>query len=115
MDKKQAFNSLSSLLLIVCKLNVVMNTNYASTAKRQDDVSRQSKNVNVKDHLSAIELADILKGIKYPADKNTILNSVIGRNTDKKISELLGQIEDKLYNNASEVATATGLVEKENK
>ena len=56
---------------------------------------------------------DILKGIKYPSDKNTILNSVIGRNTDKKISELLGQIEDKLYNNASEVATATGLVERE--
>ncbi|HSA75313.1 MAG TPA: DUF2795 domain-containing protein [Candidatus Nitrosocosmicus sp.] len=91
-----------------------MNTYYASIGKRQeDDVSGQPKSVNVKDHLSAIELADILKDIKYPADKNTILNSVIGRNTDKKISELLGQIEDKLYNNASEVATATGLVERE--
>lgn len=91
-----------------------MNTYYALTGKRQeDDVSERPKSVNVKDHLSAIELADILKGIKYPSDKNTILNSVIGRNTDKKISELLGQIEDKLYNNASEVATATGLVERE--
>ena len=66
----------------------------------------------MSDYLSAIELADILKGIKYPSDKNTILNSVIGRNTDKKISELLGQIEDKIYNNASEVTTATGLVER---
>ena len=89
-----------------------MNSNYASTAKRQDNISGQQKDVNVKDYLSAIELADILKGIKYPSDKNTILNSVIGRNTDKKISELLGQIEDKIYNNASEVTTATGLVER---
>ena len=90
-----------------------MSNDYASTAKRQEDIPGQQKEVHVKDYPSAVELADILKGIKYPADKNTIVNSVIGRNTDKSISELLGQIEDKLYVNASEVVSATGLVERE--
>lgn len=54
----------------------------------------------------------MLKGINYPADKNAIVNSVVGRNTDKKVAELLGRIEDKSYNNASEVVNATGLVER---
>ncbi len=79
---------------------------------QQNATEGQRKEVNVKDYPSAVELADILKGIIYPADKDTIVNSVIGRNTDKKISELLGQIEDKLYYNASDVASATGLVER---
>jgi hypothetical protein len=90
-----------------------MSNDYTSTAKRQEDIPEKQKGVYVKDYPSILELADMLKGIKYPADKNTIVNSVIGRNTDKSISELLGQIEDKLYNNASEVVNATGLVERE--
>ena len=89
-----------------------MSNDYNSTENRQEDIPGQKKEVDVKDYPSAIELADILKGINYPADKNTIVNSVVGRNTDKKVSELLGQIEDKVYNNASEVVSATGLVEK---
>ncbi len=90
-----------------------MTDDYTSTAKRQEDISGMQKEIDVKDYPSSVELADILKGIIYPADKNTIINSVIGRNTDKKLTELLGQIEDKTYNNASEVVTATGLVKRE--
>jgi hypothetical protein len=89
-----------------------MSNDYTSTENRQDDVPGQQKEVDVKDYPSTIELADILKGINYPADKNTIVNSVVGRNTDKKVAELLGRIEDKSYNNASEVVGATGLVER---
>jgi hypothetical protein len=90
-----------------------MNNDYTSTENRQEDISGQKKEVDVKDYPSAIELADSLKGINHPADKNTIVNSVIGRNMDKRISELLGQIEDKMYINASEVVSATGLVERQ--
>jgi Protein of unknown function (DUF2795) len=89
-----------------------MSNDYTSTENRQDDVPGQQKEVDVKDYPSAIELADMLKGINYPADKNTIVNSVVGKDTDKKVAELLGQIEDKSYNNASEVVSATGLVER---
>ena len=90
-----------------------MTNDYTLSAKRQEDISGIQKEIDVKGYTSSVELADILKGIIYPADKNTILNSVIGRNTDKKLTELLGQIEDKPYNNASEVVTATGLVKRE--
>lgn len=90
-----------------------MSEDYASNVKRQEATLGLQKEVYVKNYPSVVELADILKGIVYPVDKNTILNSVIGRNTDKTVTELLGQIEDKLYNNASEVVTATGLVIRE--
>ncbi|MDF0681538.1 MAG: DUF2795 domain-containing protein [Candidatus Nitrosocosmicus sp.] len=60
-----------------------------------------------------IELASLLKGVKYPAAKNTIVNSVLSDNTDKNISELLRQIEDKVYNNAPEVISAIDLVNRE--
>lgn len=90
-----------------------MSNDYTSTENRQEDIPGQQKEVDVKDYPSAIELADMLKGINYPTDKNTIVNSVVDRNTDKKVTELLGQIEDKTYNNASEVVSATGLVERE--
>ncbi|HYF99564.1 MAG TPA: DUF2795 domain-containing protein [Candidatus Saccharimonadales bacterium] len=78
----------------------------------QNNIPGQQKDVNVKDYPSAIELANILKDINYPADKNTILNSVKSNNMDKNITDLLEKLEDKLYNNSSEVVSATGLVEK---
>jgi hypothetical protein len=96
-------------------LQLVMSNDYNSpaTANKQNVLLGQEKKVNVKDYPSVIELANILKGLDYPAAKNTIVNSVISDNTDKNIAELLGQIEDKVYNNASEVVSATGLVKRE--
>ena len=90
-----------------------MAEDYASNVKRQKGTPGLQKEIHVKSYPSAAELADILKGIAYPVDKNTLLNSVIGRNTNKTVTELLGHIEDKSYNNASEVVTATGLVIRE--
>ena len=96
-------------------IQLVMSNDYNSpaTANEQNIHLGQEKEVNVKDYPSVIELANILKGLDYPAAKNTIVNSVISDNTDKNIAELLGQIEDKVYNNASEVVGATGLVKRE--
>jgi Protein of unknown function (DUF2795) len=58
-------------------------------------------------------LADVLKDIEYPANKNTIINSVksIG-NMDKNMTELLEKLEDKQYSNSAEVVSATGLVKR---
>jgi hypothetical protein len=53
-----------------------------------------------------------LKNVNYPADKNTIISSVKSNNTDNNIAGLLEKLEDKLYNNSSEVVSATRLVEK---
>jgi len=102
-------------VLIVCMIQLVMSNDYNSpaTANEQNNLLGQENEISVKDYPSVIELATILKGLDYPAAKNTIVNSVISDNTDKNIAELLGQIEDKVYNNASEVVSATGLVKRE--
>ncbi|MDN5868911.1 MAG: DUF2795 domain-containing protein [Candidatus Nitrosocosmicus sp.] len=89
-----------------------MNNDKATKIKKQVSISGQEKEVNVRNYRLTVNLANMLKGLDYPADKDTIVNSVIGRNTDKIISELLGRIEDKVYNNASEVVHATGLVKE---
>ncbi len=90
-----------------------MSNDVVSTIRKQEDVPGQRKEVNVKDYPSAIELADMLKDIQFPADKNTIVNSVVNSSTDKQVTELLGQIQDKTYNNSAEVVSATGLVKRE--
>jgi hypothetical protein len=91
---------------------VVVSDNNERVANEQNNIPGQQKDVNVKDYPSAIELANILKNVNYPADKNTIISSVKSNNTDNNIAALLEKLEDKLYNNSSEVVSATGLVEK---
>ena len=73
----------------------------------------QVNEVNVKEYPSAIELSTILKCVNYPAAKDTIVNSVLSDNTDKNLSEMLIQIENKVYNNAPEVISAIDLVNRE--
>jgi hypothetical protein len=89
-----------------------MSNNNERIANEQNNIPGQQKDVNVKDYPSAVELANILKNVNYPADKKTIISSVKGNNTDNSIAALLEKLEDKLYNNSSEVVSATGLVEK---
>lgn len=84
-----------------------------TTTNKQNNTAWQVNEVNVKEYPSEIELAIMLKGVNYPAAKDTIVNSVLSDNTDKNISELLGQIEDKVYNNTPEVINAIGLVNRE--
>lgn len=54
-----------------------MSDDVDSTIRKQEDVPGQRKEVNVKDYPSAVELADILKDIEFPTDKNTLVNSVV--------------------------------------
>lgn len=42
----------------------------------------QQKEVNVEVYPTSIELANILKEVNYPADKNTIINVVKSNNPD---------------------------------
>ena len=91
---------------------MVQSDNNERVANEQNNIPGQQKDVNVKDYPSAIELANILKNVNYPADKNTIISSVKSNNTANNIAGLLEKLEDRLYNNSSEVVSATGLVEK---
>ncbi len=91
-----------------------MSDQNENAINKQNNIPGQQKEVNVKDYPYASELANLLKDMEYPADKNKILNFVksIG-DTDENIMELLGKVEEKQYNNSAEVINATGLVERQ--
>ena len=91
-----------------------MSNRNERTINEQDDISGPQKDVGVKNYPYDVDLANVLKDVEYPANKNTILNSVksIG-NMDKNMTELLEKLEDKQYNNSAEVISATGLVERQ--
>ena len=89
-----------------------MSNNPEKFANEQNDVAGQRKEVDVKDYPSAIELANVLKDVNYPADKKSIINSIDHNKTNNKIIECLEKIEDKQYSNSSEVVSATGLVNR---
>ena len=83
-------------------------------ANEQENVPGQRKEVDVKDYPSAAALANLLKDVTFPADKNTIINSINQSETNNKnIAGLLEKIEDKQYSNTTEVVSATGIVDKQ--
>lgn len=56
-----------------------------TTTNEQNNAAGQVNEVNVKEYPSEIELTIMLKGVNYPAAKDTIVNSVLSDNTDKNI------------------------------
>jgi uncharacterized protein DUF2795 len=91
-----------------------MSNQNERTTNEQDNIPGQQKDVSVKDYPYAVELANMLKDIEYPANKNTIISSVksIG-NVDEDMIKLIEKLDDKQYNNSAEVVSATGLVERQ--
>jgi hypothetical protein len=87
-----------------------MSDNSENLFNEQGNVRGQRKDVNIKDYPSAIELANLLKNVIYPADKQTILSSIGKENLNRNILNLLEKLEDKQYSNSSEVVSATGIV-----
>lgn len=91
-----------------------MSDQNENTINKQNNVSGQQKEVDVKDYPYASELANLLKDMEYPADKNKILSFIksIG-STDENIMQLLEKIGESRYSNTAEVINATGLVKKQ--
>ena len=91
-----------------------MSDQNENSTNGQNNIPGQQKEVDVKDYPYAAELANLLKDMEYPADKNKIINFVksVG-STDENIMELLEKIEDKQYSNSAEVVSASGLVERQ--
>ena len=89
-----------------------MSNEQEKTSSEQGNNQGQRKEADVQDYPSAVELANLLKDVNYPADKNTIINSVKNNNAanNKNISDLIEKIEDKQRNNSAEVVSASGLV-----
>ena len=91
-----------------------MSDQNENAINEQNNVPGQQKEVDVKDYPYASELANLLKDMEYPADKNKILSFVksIGI-TDENIMELLEKTEDRQYRNSAEVINATGLIKRQ--
>jgi hypothetical protein len=88
----------------------------------QGGVEGQRKEVNVGDYVKTAALGQLLKDLKFPADKNKIIQFVQLQETPTNISKekkedilyiLQKNIEEaKHYQNVSEVTRAAGLVQQ---
>ena len=75
-----------------------MSDQNENAINEQNNIPGQQKEVNVKDYPYASELANLLKDIEYPTDKNKIFNFIksIG-NTDENIMKLFALLHNSIY------------------
>jgi hypothetical protein len=81
------------------------------TANKQESVSGQRKEIDVKDYQEAQSLGQLLKNLDFPASKGEILTYVEQQNPTSQIVSKLRDIEDKQYSNSSEVAKSSGIAD----
>src|ERR687885_1687030 len=77
---------------------------------QQGGVEGQRKEVNVESYSKAASLGQILKDLDFPANRAKILQFVEARNPEPGMLSSLQKIEERQYQNVSEVAKAAGLV-----
>jgi hypothetical protein len=77
---------------------------------QQGGVEGQRKEVNVESYSKTASLGQILKDLEFPSNKARIVEFVQLRNPQGDILSSLQKIEDRQYQNVSEVAKAAGLV-----
>jgi Protein of unknown function (DUF2795) len=81
----------------------------------QDHISGERREQTIRDFPGAAAVGQALKGLRFPSDKNKIVQFVqqqSNTNPDcQKIVPLLQRIEDRQYQNVSDVAKTAGLVE----
>jgi hypothetical protein len=89
------------------------DTRYVMEAQNQ--VSGQGRQQTVTDLPTAAAVGQALKDMRFPADKRRIqlfVQQQAGNNSDyQKIVSLLDKLEDRQYQNVSDVTKATGIVE----
>jgi hypothetical protein len=78
-------------------------------ANKQEFVSGQRKEIDVKDYQEAQSLGQALKNLNFPASKIEILNFVEPQDRNGQLTSKLRDIEEKQYSNSSEVARASGI------
>ena len=76
----------------------------------QGGVEGQRKEVNVESYSKTASLGQILKDLGFPASKDKIVQFVQQKNPDDSILLSLRKIEDRQYQNVSDVAKTAGLV-----
>jgi Protein of unknown function (DUF2795) len=73
-------------------------------------VEGQRKEVNVESYSKVASLGQILKDLDFPASKDKIIQFVQQRNSDDELLSKLKNIQDRQYQNVSDVSQAAGMV-----
>src|SRR5437879_1719807 len=76
----------------------------------QGGIEGQRKEVNVESYSRTASLGQILKDLDFPASKDKIVQFVQQKNPEEGILSSLRTIEDRQYQNVSDVAKGAGLV-----
>jgi hypothetical protein len=76
----------------------------------QGGIEGQRKEVNVESYSKTASLGQILKDLDFPANKDKVIQFVKQRSASDSILSSLEKIEDKQYQNVSDVTKAAGLV-----
>jgi hypothetical protein len=76
----------------------------------QGGVEGQRKEVNVESYSKTASLGQILKDIDFPANKDKIVQFVRQKSPNSDLLSSLQKIEDRQYQNVSDVAKAAGIV-----
>ncbi|TVP41484.1 DUF2795 domain-containing protein [Candidatus Nitrosocosmicus arcticus] len=80
---------------------------------QQNAIEGQRKEVSVESYSTVAELGQVLKDLDFPVEKSKVLEFIRQhqsiQNKDKILSSL-SSLEEKSYNNVSEITMAAGLV-----
>src|SRR5918993_4643334 len=77
---------------------------------KQARIEGERKEVDVKDYPKASAIAQVFKDLEFPADKKQIVDCVERARPQSEEILYIQKIEDKQYQNVSDVTKATGLV-----
>src|SRR5919108_4530902 len=73
-------------------------------------IEGQRKEVNVESYSKVASLGQILKDLEFPASKNNIVQFVQQKSPNSDLISALKKIEDRQYQNVSDVSKAAGMV-----
>jgi hypothetical protein len=82
------------------------------TLRKQDNIAGQQRDKTVGDFPQAAALGQVLKGLEFPANKDAIVRFAeqSNRPEGREIMPALQKLDERQYQNVSEVAEAARLV-----
>ena len=87
------------------------------TVRKQDKVPGQSRSKTINDFPYAAAIAQVLKELEFPANKDKILQYLQQKQStnpeSNEVLSILQQIEEREYSNVADITKATGLVEEQ--
>jgi hypothetical protein len=86
------------------------------TVRKQEQINGQTRTKTINDFGYAAAIAQVLKDLEFPTDKEKIINFLLQQQTkdpqSREILSILQQIEEKKqYNNIADITKAAGLVQ----